>query len=126
MATTSERAMVPMRQQSPQRLISDTELERALDWLRDHAEDIGRAKERVIKAGHMLKHIEALETKMSQEKSVEARKADARCSLRYVAAMEEDAVAAGEYEKMRSLREAAALKIEAWRTESSNYRAMRI
>lgn len=109
-----------------QRIVSDEELEKALDWLRDNAKEMGDAKARVVRAGHMLKHIEALETKMSQEKSVEARKADARCSLRYVAAIEEDAVAAGEYEKMKSLREAAALKIEAWRSEQANFRALRI
>ena len=126
MRTTSERAMVTTRPQSPQRLISDTELERALDWLRDHAEDIGRAKERVIKAGHMLKHIEALEFKKSDAKSAEGKKMDARTSERYVAAMYEDAEAAGQYEMMKSLREAAALKIEAWRTEAANFRAMKL
>lgn len=109
-----------------QRIVSDIELEMALDWLRDNAKEMGDAKARMVRAGHMLKHIEALETKMSEEKSVEARKADARCSLRYVAAIEEDAVAAGEYEKMRSLREAAALKIETWRSEQANFRALKI
>ena len=109
-----------------QRIVTDDEVEKALDWLRDSAQAIGDAKARVVRAGHMIKHIEALETKMSEEKSVEARKADARCSLRYVSAMEEDAVAAGEFEKMKALREAAALKIESWRTESSNYRSMKL
>ena len=64
------------------RIVSDDEIERALSWLRDNAKEMGDAKARVVRAGHMLKHIEALETKMSSEKSVEARKADARCSLR--------------------------------------------
>ena len=109
-----------------QRIVSDEELEKALDWLRDSANAAGEAKARAVRAGHMIKHVEALETKMSAEKSVEARKADARCSLRYVAAIEEDAVAAGEYEKMRSLREAASLKIEAWRSEQATWRSMKL
>ena len=50
----------------------------------------------------------------------------ARTTLRYITAITEEADAAGEYEKMRALREAAAAKIEAWRTESSNYRSMKI
>lgn len=128
MRTASERATALVRQSAdpPQRLISDSELEKALDWLRDHAETIGKAKSRVVKAGHMLKHIEALEFKRSDAKSAEAKKADARTSARYLAAIIEDAEATGEYEAMKSLREAAALKIEAWRSEQANFRAMRI
>jgi hypothetical protein len=108
------------------RIVTDEDLEKALSWLRDSAQEIGDAKARLIRAGHMVKHVEALELKMSSEKSVEARKADARCSERYLAAIEEDAVATGEYQKLASLREAAALKIEAWRSEQANFRALRI
>jgi len=111
---------------SPSPTISDDSLEKALNWLRDHAGVIGKAKERAVKAEHMLKHIEALEFKMSEGKSAEARKADARTSPRYLEAITEDAVAAGEYERLRALREAAALKIEAWRSEQANFRALKI
>ena len=106
------------------RIVDDAEVERALDWLRDSADDIGKAKARLVSAGHMIKHIEALETKMSNEASVAARKVEALCSPRYLAALNEDAEAAGEFEKMKALREAAALKIETWRTEQANYRRM--
>ena len=109
-----------------QRIVTDEELEKALDFLRDNAAALGQAKERTVRAGHMIKHIEAIESKMSQEKSAEGRKADARCTIRYLEALDEDAEAAGEYMKLVALREAAALKIEAWRTESSNWRAMKI
>jgi rhamnose utilization protein RhaD (predicted bifunctional aldolase and dehydrogenase) len=74
----------------------------------------------------MLKHIEALEFKKSDAKSAEGKKMDARTSERYIAAMMEDAEACGQYEMMKSLREAAALKIEAWRTEAANFRAMKL
>lgn len=100
------------------------EIERAIDWLRDSARLLGAAKERARKAEHWIKHVEALEYKMSLATSVEAKKADARASDRYLEALTEDAVAAGEYEKLRALREAAALKIEVYRTESANIRAM--
>lgn len=108
------------------RIVSETELEKALDFLRDNAQAIGDAKARTIRAGHMLKHVEALAFKASEERSAEARKADARTSEAYLSAVYEDAVAAGEYEKLRALREAAALKIESWRSEQANYRSMRI
>lgn len=124
----SERAAPKVIQDEPvqSRIVSDAELSKALDWLRDSAAEIGEAKKRTVRAGHMLKHIEALLMKGSGEKSAEARKADARCSEKWLAAVEEDALAAGEYEKLKSLREAAALKIEAWRSEQANFRAMKI
>lgn len=108
------------------RLIADESLEKALDWLRDNASAIGKAKERTIKAEHMLKHVEAIEFRLSKSTSNDARKADARVSERYLVAVLEDAQAAGEYEKLKALREAAALRIEAWRSEQANFRAMKI
>ena len=108
------------------RIVSDEDLSRALDWLRDNARDMGLAKERLKKAEHMVKVIEAIEFKKSDAKSAEARKADARTAVRYTEAIIEEAQATGAYEMMRALREAAALKIEAWRSEQANYRSMKI
>ena len=42
----SERAMAGMGEAHDPRLISSIELERALDWLRDNADAIGKAKAR--------------------------------------------------------------------------------
>ena len=109
-----------------ERMIDELSVEAALDFLRDNAATIGKAKERTVSAGHMLKHVEALEFKKSDGKSVEAKKADARTSERYLEAITEDAVAAGEYERLKALREAAALKIESWQTQSANFRAMKL
>jgi len=108
------------------RIVTETELEKALDFLRDNAKALGEAKARVVKAGHYLKHVEALEFKKSEAKSAEAKKADARTSEAYLAAVYEDADAAGQYEMMKALREAAALKIESWRSEQATWRAMKI
>lgn len=107
-------------------IVTEGEVEAALDWLRDSAADIGKAKERTVKAGHWLKHVEALWFKLSDAKSAEGKKADARTSERYLQAITEDAEAAGEYERMKALREAAALKCEVWRSQSANYRSMKI
>lgn len=108
------------------RMISDEDVESALEFLRDRAADLGAAKARLVKAGHWIKHVEALEYKLSTATNIEGRKADARTSQRYIDAITEDAVATGEYERLKALREAAALTIQAWQTESSNYRSMRI
>ena len=110
----------------PRGLITDNELDKALSWLRDNAKPMGEAKARAVMAGHMIKHVEALQFKLSDASSNDKRQADARTAEQYVDAITEDAIAAGEYEKLKCLREAAALKIEAWRSEQANYRNMKI
>lgn len=108
------------------RIVTNSDLQKALDFLRDSANDLGLAKARAVKAGHMIKHIEAIEFKASDATSNDKRQADARTSDSYVDAINEDAYAAGELAKLQALREAAAMKIESWRSEQANYRAMRI
>ena len=107
------------------RIVTDDELEKALSWLRDNANEIGEAKRRMVLANNMLRHIKALEMK-KHDGSAAAQEREAYASDAYKRALYEDAVAAGEYEKMKALREAAALKIETWRSEQANYRSMKI
>jgi hypothetical protein len=108
-----------------QKFISEEEVDKALEWLRDNAHAMGAAKERVVKAGHMIKHIKALEMK-KHEGAVSKAEMLAMASDTYKEAILEDAMAHAEFEKMKSLREAAALKIEAWRSQEANYRSMRV
>lgn len=107
-------------------MMTDEAVDRALEWLTVHAEEIGKAKRRAVKAERMVAHIEALLTKGSEAKSQEQRKTDARASDQYRAAILEDAEAAGELARLYSLREAATMRIEAWRSMSATQRAMRI
>ena len=107
------------------RMITEAQVDAALSWLRDGAAELGKAKQRAVSAGHMLKHIEALEFKAA-DGSGEARRMTARCTMRYVQGIIEDAEAAGEYERLKALREAAAVTIETWRTQESNFRAMKL
>lgn len=107
------------------RIVTEQELEKALDWLRDNAIEIGEAKKRSVLASNMLRHIKALEMK-KHSGPVSAQEREAYASEAYREALYEDAVAAGEYEKLKSLREAAALKIEAWRSEQANFRSMKV
>ena len=106
--------------------ITDEQVEKALDWLRDEAPAIGAAKERLVKAEHMVKHIKAIEMKRCIYPQVGQQEREAIASEAYHAAIMEEAVAAGEYEKMKAIREAAALKIGVWQTMSANFRAMKL
>ena len=107
-------------------IVSSENLEMALDYLRDNAVALGAAKERLVMAEHMVKVTEAIEFKKSDAKSAEARKEDARSSKAYHEAIVEEAKAAGAYEEMRSRAKAAEMKIEAWRSEQANWRAMKL
>lgn len=109
-----------------QRIVTEEDVGKAIDWLRDSALDMGRAKERLVKAQHMLGHIEAILSLRSDQSSDMKRKAEARASEKFLEAINEEAEAAGEFEKMKALREAAALKIGTWQSESANYRAMKL
>ena len=107
-------------------LVSESDVERALDFLRDNAGAIGEAKANAVRTNLMTKHVKALVMKMHNELPVSAQEREAYASEQFLRALEDEARAAGEYEKMKGLREAAALKIESWRTSSSNYRSMKI
>jgi hypothetical protein len=107
-------------------IVSDAEVEKALEWLRDNAAKIGEAKAATIRSERMTKHIKALEMQKHNELPVSAQDREATASSAYLDALMKEAKAAGEYEEMRALREAAALKIEVWRSASANYRAMKI
>lgn len=107
-------------------IVNEIAVERALEWLRDNAVELGERKREAVKADHMLKVERAIAMKHSSETSAAAQEREALASESYLAAVERAADAAGKYETMRALREAAALKIEVWRSEQANYRAMKI
>ena len=106
--------------------ISEDQVQSALDWLRDNAADIGAAKARAVAAAHMVKHIKAIEAKRRNEMSAARAEIEAMASVPYLRAIDADAKAAGELAEMYSRREAAVLKIEAWRSMSANFRKMSI
>ena len=107
------------------RIVSDEDMERALHFLAQNAAEIGNARQRMLESDALLKRTEAIAFLASKQTSAEAKKADARASDKWLEASTEAAVAAGEFQKQLALREAAAARIEAWRSESANYRGMK-
>lgn len=107
-------------------IVSDAEVEKALDWLRDCAAEIGIAKRDAVRSEYMVRHVKALAMKQHVDLPVSAQEREAYASDQYLTAIEQASVAAGEFEKLKSLREAASLKIEAWRSMGANYRAMKL
>jgi hypothetical protein len=106
-------------------LVSDADVERALDFLRD-VQAIGEAKAATVRAEKMTKHIVALEMKRHNELPVAGQKREAEASAAFLEALMKEAQAAGAYEEARARRESAATDIEVWRSAGANYRAMKI
>ena len=108
------------------RIVTDEDVDRALAFLRDSAIQIGAAREDMSNAKSFVQHVEALLYLGSEEKTVDAKKADVKTREKWLEASAAEAKAAGEFEKLKALREAASAKIEAWRSEQATLRGMRI
>lgn len=102
--------------------ITDQQVEAAADWLRDNAPEAGRLRGARVYCEEYRKSLKAILTVQSLAKSAADREAHAYAHEKYLAHLLElrDAVAADE--ENRALREAAALKVEVWRTEGANNR----
>ena len=103
-------------------MIKDEDIEKAIEFLLSKAKERGRLRGALVRAGHMRKHRKALAMKQFNELPVSAQEREAYASDEYVAALTEEAEAAAAFEHISALCEAAALKIEVWRTQQANAR----
>ena len=103
--------------------ISDTEIDRALSYLRDTADACAKARaerlyledySRVLKATIMAEHL---------AEPVNAQERYAYSDMRYRNHLEALKLAVFEDEKARFLRSAAEVKVEVWRSQQANLRA---
>src|SRR5437870_3205673 len=102
------------------KMVSDEALEKALDYLRDTADEAAKSRatrlylddySRVLKATIMAEHL---------AEPVNAQERYAFSDLRYKNHLETLKQAIFDDEKARFLREAAAVKIEVWRSQQAN------
>ena len=103
-------------------MISGDEAEAAIDFMADNAGPLGQAKERLLRAEYMKEVQEAFEFQKADGKTDALKKAQARTSEEYKEACEEEAIAFGEYEKLKALQEAAKHTIAVFQTQSANER----
>lgn len=103
--------------------ITDDEIDKALDYLRDNARDAAQAKADRVYVEEFRKVIKATLMKEHGTMSAVLQEREAYADPRYLQHLEaiREAVQADEHH--RFLRGAADAKIEAWRTQSSNSRA---
>jgi len=102
-------------------LVSDSDVSKALDYLRDSAVPLGKITERATFASSYTKHVKALEMKRF-DGSAAAQEREALAGERYLESIKDEAEAVGEVATARAYREAAMAKIDVWRTQSRNMR----
>lgn len=103
----------------------ETEVDKTRDWLRDNAEKAAQAKAYRIYCEKYRKSLKAIIFN-EQEGTMAERENKAYSDPRYLKHLEELKDAVFQDEHMKALRAAAEMKIEIWRTEQANYRAMKV
>lgn len=103
--------------------ITDEEIDKALDYLRDNARDAAQARADRIYVEEYRKVIKAQLMKEHGSMSAVLQEREAYSDPRYIEHLEAIRQAVATDEGHRFLRGAADAKIEAWRTQSSNTRA---
>lgn len=104
-------------------MISEVDVEKAIDWLRDNARAAGQAKAERIYVEEYRKTVKAELMCERVADAIGAQERHAYSSPRYVAHLQAIKDAVARDEEMRWMLVAAEAKIEAWRTQQANQRA---
>lgn len=107
-------------------MISENEVEKAVDYLRDTAEQAAKCKAERIYLEEFRKSLKALIMKEQVDATVSAQEREAYADPRYIQHLETMRMAVKADEQIKFMRVAAEAKIEAWRSMNANYRAMKI
>ena len=108
--------------------ISEEQVETALDYLRDSAEEAAEAR---AQRAHLVDYLKSLEAILMREfdngkTSAVIQKRNALAHPKFVEMLEAKKEAIKRDAKHTYLREAAQARIDAWQTLSANYRGMRV
>lgn len=106
-------------------IVTEEQVQLALDYLRDNAERLGQLTTNAHFAESWVKVVLAIAMK-NIDGPVNAQEREARASNEYQLAIREQARTAGELATEKAMREAAAMKIEVWRTQQATWRAMKL
>ena len=105
-------------------MIQDSDAERAVDFLRQSAEEAAQARANVAYLEAWLKVVRARQMAASDETSQSAKETEALCSSEYKEALDGYRVAVEQDSAFRFKREAAVARLDAWRTQQASIRGM--
>ena len=107
-------------------MIREEDIEKALDYLRDNATAAAQARANRVYVEEYRKTIKAAIMQEHSDLPLGAQEREAYADPRYVEHLQAIRAAVEDDERHRFLRATAEAKIEAWRTQSSNERAMKL
>ena len=107
-------------------IITDEDIEKAVNFLRDTAEQSAKFKAERVYLTEYRKSLKALLMKNHLDLPVSAQEREAYASPVYISHLDAMRTAIERDEKQRFLRVTAEAKIEAWRSMSANYRAIKL
>ena len=114
------------KQKIPYEIITDEDIEKAVDFLKNTAEQSAKYRAERLYLDEYRKSLKALLMKQNIDLPISAQEREAYASPVYISHLESLKIAIERDEKQRFLRVAADVKIEAWRTMSSNLRAIKL
>lgn len=103
-------------------MITEAEIQRCFDFLRDSAPAIANARHAKVKTEEMRKVVWSQLRREAPDKTQAEKDAYAYAHDLYILHIDEMAKAAQEFQLLYAQREAAMSKIEAWRTYCANER----
>ncbi len=106
-------------------IVTEEEVNKSLGFLRDGAKRLGQLTNDASFADSWVKVVLAVMMNEADGPG-NAREREALASPEYEHAIRERARTAGELATEKALREAAAMKLEIYRTQSSNWRSMKV
>jgi|TARA_R110000787_G_scaffold272801_1_gene380335 hypothetical protein len=106
--------------------ITDEDISKAVNFLRDTAEESAKFKAERVYLDEFRKSLKALIMKEFLHLPVSAQEREAYASTRYIDHLKALKIAIERDEKQRFLRVSAEAKIEAWRSMSANYRSIKL
>lgn len=107
-------------------MITDDDVEKAIDYLRDSADEAAQARANRVYMEEYRKSLKAMIMKEHTQLPVSAQEREAYADKRYLSHLLGLQQSVKEDEYRRFLRVAADAKIEAWRSFQANYRAMKV
>ena len=107
-------------------MITDDDIEKAIDYLRDNATAAAQSRANRIYMDEFRKSLKALIMKEHVDLQVSAQEREAYADSRMLKHLDALRHATHQYEKHRFTREAQLAKIEAWRTYHANLRSIKL
>tara|TARA_R100000388_G_scaffold45395_1_gene34474 strand:+ start:220 stop:549 length:330 start_codon:yes stop_codon:yes gene_type:complete len=106
--------------------INEEEIHNAVAWLKDSASQCAETKATRVYLEAFTKSLKAILMSRKMELPISAQERDAYASKEYQDHLKAVKIAIERDEKNKYLRESAMVKIETWRTQEANLRAIKL